>query len=200
MAIVAWDFLYYWDHRWMHEVRLFWANHVTHHSSQRYNLSTALRQPWSGFLLSWVYLPMPLLGIPAHSGGQGRPAQPAVPVLDPHRSDRPAPEADRGRVQHAVTPPGAPRRRPAVPRPQLRRRADRVGQAVRHVRARDPPRHLRPHEEHRHATTRYGSATTSSSTSAATWPRAKGLRSKLRHVFGRPGWTPTPLTGDRSAA
>jgi sterol desaturase/sphingolipid hydroxylase (fatty acid hydroxylase superfamily) len=66
VAIVAWDFLYYWDHRWMHEVRLFWANHVTHHSSQRYNLSTALRQPWSGFLLSWVYLPMPLLGIPAN--------------------------------------------------------------------------------------------------------------------------------------
>ncbi|HEY5662777.1 MAG TPA: sterol desaturase family protein [Ilumatobacter sp.] len=64
-AMVAWDFLYYWDHRWMHEVRLFWANHVTHHSSRRYNLSTALRQPWSGFLTSWVFLPMPLLGIPA---------------------------------------------------------------------------------------------------------------------------------------
>ena len=65
-AMIAWDFLYYWDHRWMHEVRLFWANHVTHHSSERYNLSTALRQPWSGFLTSWVFLPMPLLGIPAH--------------------------------------------------------------------------------------------------------------------------------------
>lgn len=64
-AMVAWDFLYYWDHRWMHEVRLFWANHVTHHSSERYNLSTALRQPWSGFLMSWVFLPLPLLGIPA---------------------------------------------------------------------------------------------------------------------------------------
>ena len=66
VALVAWDFLYYWDHRWMHEVRLFWANHVSHHSSERYNLSTALRQPWSGFLTSWVFLPMPLLGIPAH--------------------------------------------------------------------------------------------------------------------------------------
>ena len=50
----------------MHEVRLLWANHVTHHSSERYNLSTALRQPWSGFLMSWVFLPMPWLGIPAH--------------------------------------------------------------------------------------------------------------------------------------
>ncbi len=61
-AMVAWDFLYYWDHRWMHEVRLLWANHVTHHSSRRYNLSTALRQPWSPFLTFWVFLPMPLLG------------------------------------------------------------------------------------------------------------------------------------------
>ena len=61
-AMLLWDFLYYWDHRWMHEVRLLWANHVTHHSSERYNLSTALRQPWSGFLTFWVFAPMPLLG------------------------------------------------------------------------------------------------------------------------------------------
>jgi sterol desaturase/sphingolipid hydroxylase (fatty acid hydroxylase superfamily) len=61
-AMVLWDFLYYWDHRWMHEVRLLWANHVSHHSSERYNLSTALRQPWSGFLTFWVFAPMPLLG------------------------------------------------------------------------------------------------------------------------------------------
>ncbi len=61
-AMVTWDFLYYWNHRWQHEKRIFWANHVTHHSSEHYNLSTALRQPWSGFLLAWVYFPMPLLG------------------------------------------------------------------------------------------------------------------------------------------
>jgi sterol desaturase/sphingolipid hydroxylase (fatty acid hydroxylase superfamily) len=66
-AMVLWDFLYYWDHRWMHEVRLLWAHHVSHHSSERYNLSTALRQPWSGFLTSWVFLPMPLLGFPART-------------------------------------------------------------------------------------------------------------------------------------
>ena len=64
-ALMAWDFLYYWDHRLQHEVRFFWANHVTHHSSRRYNLSTALRQPWSGLTLAWVFLPMPLLGFPA---------------------------------------------------------------------------------------------------------------------------------------
>jgi sterol desaturase/sphingolipid hydroxylase (fatty acid hydroxylase superfamily) len=61
-ALLLWDFLYYWDHRWMHEVRLLWANHVSHHSSERYNLSTALRQPWSPFLTFWVFAVMPLLG------------------------------------------------------------------------------------------------------------------------------------------
>jgi sterol desaturase/sphingolipid hydroxylase (fatty acid hydroxylase superfamily) len=44
-AIAAWDFLYYWDHRFMHSSRYMWAIHVVHHSSEHYNLSTALRQP-----------------------------------------------------------------------------------------------------------------------------------------------------------
>jgi sterol desaturase/sphingolipid hydroxylase (fatty acid hydroxylase superfamily) len=44
-ATVGWDFVYYWNHRLMHESRYMWAIHVVHHSSERYNLSTALRQP-----------------------------------------------------------------------------------------------------------------------------------------------------------
>jgi sterol desaturase/sphingolipid hydroxylase (fatty acid hydroxylase superfamily) len=44
-AIFGWDFIYYWNHRFMHESRYLWALHVVHHSSERYNLSTALRQP-----------------------------------------------------------------------------------------------------------------------------------------------------------
>jgi sterol desaturase/sphingolipid hydroxylase (fatty acid hydroxylase superfamily) len=44
-AIVGWDFIYYWNHRFMHESRFMWAIHVVHHSSEHYNLSTALRQP-----------------------------------------------------------------------------------------------------------------------------------------------------------
>jgi sterol desaturase/sphingolipid hydroxylase (fatty acid hydroxylase superfamily) len=44
-ALGGWDFIYYWNHRFMHEVRALWAIHVVHHSSERYNLSTALRQP-----------------------------------------------------------------------------------------------------------------------------------------------------------
>jgi sterol desaturase/sphingolipid hydroxylase (fatty acid hydroxylase superfamily) len=44
-AVLGWDFIYYWNHRLMHESRAMWAIHVVHHSSERYNLSTALRQP-----------------------------------------------------------------------------------------------------------------------------------------------------------
>jgi sterol desaturase/sphingolipid hydroxylase (fatty acid hydroxylase superfamily) len=44
-AILGWDFIYYWNHRFMHTSRYMWAIHVVHHSSERYNLSTALRQP-----------------------------------------------------------------------------------------------------------------------------------------------------------
>ncbi len=47
-AMVGWDFIYYWNHRLMHEVRALWAIHVPHHSSEHYNLSTALRQPVAG--------------------------------------------------------------------------------------------------------------------------------------------------------
>ncbi len=53
-AIAGWDFIYYWNHRFMHEVRGMWAIHVVHHSSERYNLSTALRQPVADVLGVWV--------------------------------------------------------------------------------------------------------------------------------------------------
>jgi sterol desaturase/sphingolipid hydroxylase (fatty acid hydroxylase superfamily) len=53
VALVGWDLIYYANHRLMHEVRAMWALHVVHHSSERYNLSTALRQPVSG-LGVWV--------------------------------------------------------------------------------------------------------------------------------------------------
>lgn len=66
LAMVAWDLAYYWDHRWMHEVRLLWGNHVAHHSSRRYNLSTALRQPWAAPLTAYAFMPLPLLGLTAN--------------------------------------------------------------------------------------------------------------------------------------
>jgi sterol desaturase/sphingolipid hydroxylase (fatty acid hydroxylase superfamily) len=64
-ALVAYDFCYYWLHRLGHTVQILWAAHAVHHSSEDYNLGTALRQTGSGFLLGWLfYLPMALAGVP----------------------------------------------------------------------------------------------------------------------------------------
>jgi len=64
-AIVAVDFAYYWFHRLHHEIRVLWASHVPHHSSQRFNLSTALRQSWTPFTALPFYLPLVLFFSPA---------------------------------------------------------------------------------------------------------------------------------------
>jgi len=59
------EFSYYWFHRVSHECRIFWASHVVHHSSQRYNLSTALRQTWTGSFISFVFwIWLPIVGFP----------------------------------------------------------------------------------------------------------------------------------------
>jgi len=63
VAFILYDFCYYWKHRIAHEINFFWAAHVVHHSSEEYNLSTALRQS-STSLLTWIfYVPMALMGI-----------------------------------------------------------------------------------------------------------------------------------------
>lgn len=64
-AFVLYDFCYYWLHRMGHERNILWAAHSVHHQSEDYNLSTALRQTSTGFLLGWIfYLPMAVLGVP----------------------------------------------------------------------------------------------------------------------------------------
>lgn len=61
-AFVLFDFCYYWKHRLGHEMNILWAAHVVHHSSEEYNLTTALRQSGSSFF-GWIfYLPMAILG------------------------------------------------------------------------------------------------------------------------------------------
>ena len=66
LLFFAEDFTYYVFHRTSHECRFFWASHVVHHSSQRYNLGTALRQTWTGGIsfsfIFWLWLP--LIGFP----------------------------------------------------------------------------------------------------------------------------------------
>lgn len=57
------DFIYYWAHRFGHEINFLWGSHIVHHQSQRYNLSVALRQPWFlNNLVFVLFLPIPLLG------------------------------------------------------------------------------------------------------------------------------------------
>ena len=60
------DFTYYWFHRISHECRFWWAAHVNHHSSQHYNLSTAIRQSWSSVVVgTWMpWIPLAFIGFP----------------------------------------------------------------------------------------------------------------------------------------
>ena len=62
-AMLAWDFAFYWEHRFNHVVRIGWASHVNHHSSRYYNLSTALRQEWTPFIQFLVFPIWSLVGI-----------------------------------------------------------------------------------------------------------------------------------------
>jgi alkylglycerol monooxygenase len=64
-ALLLYDFCYYWVHRSGHEVNLLWGAHITHHSSEEFNLSTGVRQASTGFWFKWVfYLPLAVLGYP----------------------------------------------------------------------------------------------------------------------------------------
>ncbi len=64
-ALLAYDLAYYWYHRLSHEVALFWGGHVVHHSSEYFNLSTALRQSSTSPLFAWVfYVPLAVIGVP----------------------------------------------------------------------------------------------------------------------------------------
>lgn len=62
-CLIATDFTYYWMHRSEHQVRVLWAYHSVHHTSNQYNLTTAVRLFWFLDLFMWVYyIPMVLLG------------------------------------------------------------------------------------------------------------------------------------------
>ncbi|MEY2637498.1 MAG: hypothetical protein RLZZ197_1977, partial [Bacteroidota bacterium] len=62
LAFFGEDLTYYWVHRISHVVRFYWASHMVHHSSPKYNLAAALRQTWTGNLsggfIFWLWLPL----------------------------------------------------------------------------------------------------------------------------------------------
>jgi len=64
LAVLGVDFLFYWAHRVAHRVRLVWATHQAHHSSEYFNFATALRQKWNNSAEIVFWLPLPLLGVP----------------------------------------------------------------------------------------------------------------------------------------
>ncbi len=64
--LIAEDFMYYWEHRVDHFVRFFWAIHVTHHSSQHFNLTTGFRSSVFQPLYRFIYfIPLALMGFSA---------------------------------------------------------------------------------------------------------------------------------------
>jgi len=63
LMLLAQDFFYYWSHRGHHVIRILWACHVVHHSSRKFNLTTALRQPWTTWTVWPFYVPLIALGV-----------------------------------------------------------------------------------------------------------------------------------------
>lgn len=65
LAILMWDFCFYWLHRLHHKFALLWAVHVVHHQGEHFNLSLAVRNSWYSSLASIpFFIPMALIGIP----------------------------------------------------------------------------------------------------------------------------------------
>ena len=63
ILLLAEDFLYYWLHRFDHEIRFFWATHVTHHSSEQLNFSVGFRSSVFQPLYRFIYfIPLAWLG------------------------------------------------------------------------------------------------------------------------------------------
>lgn len=65
--VVVVDFAWYCNHRFGHEVRIAWAAHQAHHSSEYFNFGTALRQKWNPWFEFFFWLPLPLLGVPPYA-------------------------------------------------------------------------------------------------------------------------------------
>ncbi len=64
-ALLACDFVYYWEHRLAHEVRLLWTQHAVHHSSRYMNVLVAFRfGPFEGAISGIIHLPLVLIGFP----------------------------------------------------------------------------------------------------------------------------------------
>lgn len=62
LCLVWIDFWRYWAHRIAHENRFWWATHITHHSSKKYNLSVSFRLGWTQYIKIIFFIPVMLVG------------------------------------------------------------------------------------------------------------------------------------------
>lgn len=62
LCFIAVDFFRYWAHRVAHEQRMWWATHVTHHSSEQYNFTVSFRLSWTQHLKVVFFIPIALMG------------------------------------------------------------------------------------------------------------------------------------------
>lgn len=70
LGLIIMDIGYYWFHRFAHEINILWAAHSVHHSSEEYNLTTALRQSalqgptgWMFYLPGALFIPPPVWAV-----------------------------------------------------------------------------------------------------------------------------------------
>ena len=192
-ALIAYDFFYYWNHRIDHEVGLFWAAHVVHHQSDRFNLSTALRQSSSGALLGWIfYLPMAVAGVPpVVFVGVG-----LIDLLYQfwiHTELVGKARLVRLRVRLALEPPRPSRDQRTLSRQELRRHPHPLGPAVRHVRGGGRKAGVRRARGPRHVRPGCGRNLAYYATMADLCRRARDRRDKIKVWFAPPGWVPANL-------
>lgn len=100
LMLLGQDFFYYWSHRGHHVIRVLWACHVVHHSSRKFNFTTALRQPWTSLTVWPFYVPLIAAERAPRRARVLLLSQPRLPVLDPHRADRQDAPLVRVRLQH----------------------------------------------------------------------------------------------------
>lgn len=65
LAVIAADFVYYWEHRMAHRIRILWTQHAVHHSSRNMNILVSVRfGPFEGFISALAHFPLVLIGFP----------------------------------------------------------------------------------------------------------------------------------------
>lgn len=68
LLLLGIDFIFYWVHRWGHEINILWAAHSPHHSAEEMNFFVAIRASVTQRLCSFLFFwPLAIVGFqPAH--------------------------------------------------------------------------------------------------------------------------------------